>query len=65
MKTGHARWIKAVLLAPLLAVYGGNACTADAVRYAASELEDVANEMDGQDQDVDLGDYLADLMEDF
>lgn len=64
MKTGITRWVKAGLMAPLLAVYGVNGCTADAFRLAASELAEVADDMDGGSQDLDLGDYLSDLVED-
>ena len=64
MKAGITRWIKAGLMAPLLTVYAINGCTADALRLAASEFEDVADDMDGGSQDLDLGDYLSDLVED-
>jgi len=63
MKGGIARWVKAALMAPLLAVYSMNGCTADALRLAASEFRDVADDMDGGSQDLDLGDYLSDLVE--
>ncbi|MCK4660826.1 MAG: hypothetical protein KAV82_15005 [Phycisphaerae bacterium] len=64
MKTNATRWIRAALMAPLLALYGTDGCAADALRYAASELEDVANDIDGHDDDLDLGDYLTDWVED-
>lgn len=65
MKSRTAQWLKAAFMAPLLAMYATNGCTADTIRYAASELENVANDMDGRSDDPDFGDYLADLIEDF
>lgn len=49
---------------PLLATCAVNGCTAEALRVAASELSDVADDMDGSDKDADLGDFLSDLVED-
>ncbi len=64
MKSKLTRWIMAALAMPLLATCAVNGCTAEALRVAASELSDVADDMDGSDKDADLGDFLSDLVED-
>ena len=65
MKRDVGRLITAALAAPLLAACYGGACTADVIRDVASELEDVADDIDGSDRDMHFGDYLTDLVEDW
>jgi len=48
---------------PLLGLYNFTTCQADAMRDVASELDRRADRLD-HDDDLDLGDYLADLVED-
>ena len=64
MNGKFTRWIKAALMVPLMAVYADGGCSTDIIRLAASELEEVADDMDGSNRDIDLGDYLSDLVED-
>jgi hypothetical protein len=65
MKARSWTWWKSLLLVPLASVYGFESCTADAVRDVADGLNDVANEVDGgNSSDIDLGDWLADQVDD-
>ena len=65
MKRNVEHVIKAGLAASLLGACYGNACTVDVMRDVASGLEDVADDIDDSDRDMDFGDYLADLVEDW
>jgi hypothetical protein len=55
---------KMLLVLPLIGAYGVQGCTAKAMRTAADALSEQADEMDG-DQSADLGDWLADQVEDW
>ena len=65
MRRGRFAWWKRAALMPLLALYAfeGGSCTADLLRDLADEADDMAGEIDGQD-DLDL-DELEDLLNDW
>ncbi|HUU85838.1 MAG TPA: hypothetical protein VM243_20260 [Phycisphaerae bacterium] len=54
---------KILALIPMLGLYNLASCQADVMRDVAKDLDDRAGELDGQDDDLDLGDYLADLVD--
>jgi hypothetical protein len=64
MKARSWSWWKGLLLVPLASVWAFESCTADAVRGVADGLNDVANEVDGGDNNTDFGDWLADQVDD-
>lgn len=64
MKARSWSWWRSLLLVPLASVYAFANCTADAVRGVADGLNDVANEVDGGDNNADFGDWLADQVDD-
>jgi|WetSurMetagenome_2_1015567.scaffolds.fasta_scaffold905049_1 hypothetical protein len=65
-KRNVARWIRAVLMAPLLAMYASDGCTtASAMRDVASGLDDAADEIDGGQGDKDVGDVISDWVDDW
>jgi hypothetical protein len=49
---------------PLLSLYNLASCQANFMRDVAGDLDRRADRLDGQDDDLDLGDYLADLVDD-
>ena len=51
-------------LSPGLVVLGANGCGAEVLRSLSEELDEEANRIDGSEDDVDLGDYLADIVDD-
>ena len=53
----------AAVFVPLMASCYAGGCTADVLRDVATGLEDAANDIDGEDRDVDLGDFLSDLVD--
>ena len=55
---------KALALVPLLGVFNLVSCQADAIRGLADDLQRRADRIEDQDDDVDLGDLLSDLVED-
>ena len=62
----HTRCVWRVLATiPFLSIYSISGCEADTLRDTASQLDRRANALDGGDDDevdIDLGDYLADLL---
>jgi hypothetical protein len=59
----RTRWLlRATTLLPMCAVFDLAGCQADVLRRTASELDERADHLD--DDDVDLGDYLSDLVDD-
>jgi hypothetical protein len=50
-------------MVPLLGLYNLASCQANLMRNVAGDLDKRADHLDGEDDDVDLGDYLADLVE--
>ncbi len=61
----HSRALWRVLaLIPLLGVYNLASCQANVLRDVAQGLDDRADEIDHEEDDLDLGDYLSDLVED-
>ena len=56
---------RSLALIPFLSIYGLSSCQADTLRDTASRLDSRADALDGGDDDeldIDLGDYLADLV---
>jgi hypothetical protein len=56
---------RSLALIPFLSIYSLSSCQADALRGTASRFDSRADALDGgQDDelDIDLGDYLADLV---
>jgi hypothetical protein len=47
----------------MMGLYNFSSCQADIMRSFANDLDERADDLDGDD-DIDLGDYLADLFED-
>jgi len=47
---------------PLLSLYNFASCQANVLRDVASNLDERADDLD-KDDDIDLGDYLAELVE--
>ena len=64
MKRTLTSRIKWALLAPLMTVYAFGSCSADTLRDTADILDNAARDIDGEERDVDLGDWLADELED-
>jgi len=58
MKKQWKSMIRAALLLPMAAAYEFNGCTADVLRDAADRIDE------HNDNDVDLGDYLSDELDD-
>lgn len=63
MKRKLMNWLKAAVMAPLAAAYATGGCTANALRDTADVFENAANDIDGDQREVDLGDWLADELE--
>ena len=51
-------------LIPMLSLYNLASCQANLMRDVADDFDKRADRLDGEDDDLDLGDYLADLVED-
>ena len=51
-------------LIPMLSLYNLASCQANLMRDVADDIDKQANRLDGEEDDLDLGDYLADLVED-
>lgn len=51
-------------LIPMLSLYNLASCQANLMRDVADDIDSRADRLDGEDDDLDLGDYLADLVED-
>ena len=59
----HVKCLWRVLaMIPLLGLYNFTTCQAEAMRDVADDLDRRADRLD-HDDDIDLGDYLADLVE--
>ena len=56
-------WTKFALI-PLMGLCSLSTCQADVMRDVADSLDEEANEIDGSRNDLDLGDYLSDLVKD-
>ena len=54
--------IRAILLIPFGTVFASGTCSVEVLRDAADGLNNVANDLDGN-QDVDLGDLLSDELD--
>ena len=65
MKARFGNWLKVLLAVPLLGAYAMEGCTANAMREAAAYLSDRADEIDGSDEDIDLGEWLVDEIKDW
>jgi len=60
----HSQCLWRILAAtPLLYLFSMNSCQADLYRNAADDLNDRADRLEGDN--VDLGDYISDLVEDW
>jgi len=58
---GRCLW-KILAMIPLMGVYNVASCQADVMREVAQDLDQRASDLDGEEDDLDLGDYLADLV---
>ena len=61
MRGGHSIWLKLAVLTPMMALFGnGSGCLADGLRELAQEADDLATQLDGEEelQDQDFGDLL-------
>ena len=60
----HAKCLwKVFVMIPMLGLYNLASCQADTLRNVARDLDERANKIDGEEDDLDLGDYLADLVD--
>jgi hypothetical protein len=63
MKARFAKWLKVLMVMPLMGAFAFEGCTADTLRLVAETLDDRADEIDGEDED--FGDWLADEIRDW
>ena len=60
----HAKCLRKIfILIPLMGVYNMATCQADVMRRTANELDQHADDLDGENDD--FGDFLADVVEDW
>lgn len=64
MRSKGIRWWVMLLMLPLGSVYGGNGCVADSLREVADDLENIASDIDGNDEQT-VGEFLDDLLDEF
>ena len=64
MKRRILAWVKVAMLAPVAATYATGGCGAKVLRETADVLDEAAQDIDGEDGEVDLGDWLSDELED-
>jgi len=63
MRGKGIRWWMMLLMLPLGSVFGSDGCVAEGLRIVADDLDEFAGSLDGEDDDLDLDDFLDELFE--